>query len=161
MSNTSEPRRCLTHCYLGCHKDQFWHQCFSVFSLMTCLMLSDCVVVSLLVMIPAFVCAMMSPHYVFFKLQYDINSACGWCSSDLRQLSTNQTRVISFWKLNWLAQFWVQIMWIMCYDCESIIFLVVVIDSRLHFHYDFNYVFPQAVRLLDSIWTSVFFFISG
>ena len=140
MSNTLEPCCCLMHCYLGCHKDQFWHHCFSVFSLTTCLMLSYCVVVSLLVMIPVF-CAMMSPHYIFLKLQSDINSACGWCSSDLRQLSTNQTRVISFSKLNLLAQFWVQIMWIMCYDSESIIFLAVVIDSRLDFHNHFDHIF--------------------
>jgi hypothetical protein len=160
MSKTLESCCCLMRCYLGCHKDQFWRHCFSVFSLMTCLVWSDCVVVSLLMMIPAFSWTDV-PSLHFLKLQSDINSVCGWCSSDIRQLSTNQTRVISFSKLNWLAQFWVQIVWIMCYDSESIIFLVVFIDSRLHFHYYFDYIFSQAVRLLDSIWTNVFFFISG
>jgi hypothetical protein len=85
----------------------------------------------------------------FFKIQSDINSACGSCNSDLRQLITNQTRVISFSRLNWLAQFWVQIVWIMCYKSESIIFLVVITDSRLNFHCHFDHIFLQAVRLLD------------
>jgi hypothetical protein len=41
----------------------------------------------------------IAPHYIFIKLHSDINSACGWCSSELSQLNTNQTRVISVSRL--------------------------------------------------------------
>jgi hypothetical protein len=91
-------------------------------------------------------------------LQSGINHIQGWCSANYMKLNISKARVIAFTRKTNVLYYNYKICDSSITRTDTIKDLGVQLDSKLHFHAHFDYIFSQSVRTLGLIRTVTYSF---